>query len=93
MNKHISYLLVLVAVLLFGTVALAAGQPAIAWEVISGGGGTASAGNIEISDTIGQPIIGLAQAGDVIVESGFWSGAGLAGPTATPTPTPTTPPH
>lgn len=87
MNNRLFFLLALVGVLLLSTVALAAGQTAIPWDVISGGGGTVSAGNITISDTIGQPIIGLAQAGDVIVESGFWPGF-----QPIPTNTPTTPP-
>ncbi|NOZ72302.1 MAG: hypothetical protein GXP38_10375 [Chloroflexi bacterium] len=76
MNNRLFFLLALVGVLLLSTVALAAGQTTIPWDVISGGGGTVSAGDVTISDTIGQPIIGLAQAGcDRRVGLLVWCGA------------------
>jgi len=75
-------------VLVSGVVVLAAVQQEIGWDVIAGGGGVASAGAVKIADTIGQPIIGPAQSGDVEICSGFWCGGEVA--TDTPTPTPTT---
>lgn len=43
-------------------------------SVISGGGGSASAGSVEIQATLGQPVAGVATAGDTTLESGFWTG-------------------
>ena len=90
MNKRIIFFLSLVGMLLLGGVALALSSPAIGWDVISGGGGRGASGLVEISDTVGQPVIGLAQAGDVAIGSGFWHG--VEGE-STPTNTPTTPPN
>jgi len=78
-----------------GTLAFAS-STLIDWDVVAGGGGTHGNGLVEISDTVGQPAIGLAQAGDVAIGSGFWYGMESA-PTSTATPpptaTPTTPPN
>ena len=89
MNKRV-FFLTLVGLFLLGGSVLALSLPAIDWDVIAGGGGTHGNGLVEISDTVGQPVIGLAQAGDVAVGSGFWYG--VEGEN-TPTNTTTTPPN
>ncbi len=82
-------ILFLVLLLLFlagaGTLAFAS-STLIDWDVIAGGGGSVSAGAVQISDTIGQPVIGVAQSGAVEIGSGYWYGAGVATSTGTPTP-------
>ncbi len=81
-------LLSLVLVLLAGTAALGyAGSTSIDWDVIAGGGGSASSGHVTIEDTIGQPVVGAARAGNVAIDSGFWPGLQAATPTPTPAPT------
>jgi len=95
MNKRV-FFLALVGMLLLGGAVLALSPPLIDWDVVAGGGGTHGNGLVEISDTVGQPVIGLAQAGDVAIGSGFWYGMeGAPTSTATPPPTstPTTPPN
>jgi len=44
----------------------------IDWWVVSSGGGQATAGNILIQDTIGQPLVGVATAPGNQISSGFW---------------------
>ncbi len=80
------------AVLLSGVVVLALAQPEIGWDVIAGGGGSSGADDVQFDDTLGQPVIGLGQSGNVEIGSGYWYGAAAAAPADTPTPTPTTPP-
>ncbi len=61
----------------------------IDWEVMAGGGGRSTAAHVTLDDTIGQPVVGVAQNGDVVIESGFWSGTVATSsppPTATPKP-------
>jgi hypothetical protein len=41
-------------------------------HVISGGGGTSSAGNVVLTGTIGQPVAGLSSGGDYQLKAGFW---------------------
>ncbi|HID35745.1 MAG TPA: hypothetical protein EYP25_14475 [Anaerolineae bacterium] len=62
-----------------------AASTTIDWDVAASGGGNVSAGDIALDDTIGQPVVDLARAGDVVIESGFWHGMGVS--TSTPTPT------
>ena len=83
-------LLSLTLLLLAGTAALVyAGSTSIDWDVIAGGGGSTSSGDVTIEDTIGQPVVGASQAGDVAIDSGFWPGLQAATPTGAPTDTPT----
>ncbi len=76
-------LLSLALVLLAGTAALVyASSTSIGWDVIAGGGGSASSGDVTIKDTIGQPVIGLSQAAPMAIGSGFWYGFAPAKPRA-----------
>ena len=50
------------------------------WYVIASGGGVMASTNYGVSGTIGQPITGRSQSTNYTVESGFWVGAGGAGP-------------
>jgi len=68
-------------------VGLAAGQAGIGWDVLSGGGGSGAGGRVAIADSIGQPVVGGSDGGDVHLEAGFWAGVGSGdlGPTPTGT--------
>ena len=95
MNMRSIPIIVLVAlasVLLAGTVwALGAASTSIDWDVVASGGGHVSAGKITIDDAIGQPVVGQARTGEIVIESGFWNEITTPTPTpiSTPTPTPT----
>lgn len=67
-----SILLALIACLLVVSAVAALSGPSIPWDVVSGGGGTAAGGNITISDTIGQPIVGHSSGGNLTVDAGYW---------------------
>ena len=54
--------------------ALAASNPAIGWQVISGGGASASGGVITINNTLGQPVIGVSSEDNISLGSGYWYG-------------------
>ena len=66
-----------------------AASTTIDWDVAASGGGNVSAGDIALDDTIGQPVVDLARAGDVVIESGFWHSMGVSTSPPTPIPTPT----
>jgi hypothetical protein len=92
-RRHFTLLAFLAGAVLVSTaVVMALAQPEIGWDVIGSGSGSVGAGNVEISDTLGQPVIGLGQSGNVEIGSGYWYGAAAAAPADTPTPTPTTRP-
>ncbi|HPC12221.1 MAG TPA: hypothetical protein PK112_09015 [candidate division Zixibacteria bacterium] len=42
------------------------------WQVMAGGGGSGTAGALQFSATIGQPIVGWTSATGVNVHAGFW---------------------
>jgi len=44
----------------------------INWQVLSGGGGTCSAGNFRLGGTLGQLAAGKSTAGDMSLSHGFW---------------------
>lgn len=67
-----SILLALIACLLVVSAVAALSGPDISWNVVAGGGGTAAGGNITISDTIGQPIVGSSSGGNINVDAGYW---------------------
>jgi hypothetical protein len=46
---------------------------AINWQVFSGGGAPASAGNVSLNGSLGQTAIGLSSGGPVKLGAGFWS--------------------
>ena len=52
----------------------------IDWYVIASGGGEMASANYGVNGTIGQPIAGRSSSPNYTVESGFWVGAGGAGP-------------
>lgn len=63
-----------------------AGSTILDWDVVPAGGGRSVSGNVVIEDTIGQPVVGISQAGEVVMISGFWAMA--ASETFPPTPPP-----
>ena len=72
---------VLVALLGHLTLAVTGAQPPeIERAVFAGGGGRATAGDVLLLGTIGQPIVGTVAAGDVEVDAGFWPAAVTTGP-------------
>ena len=78
MNKRRALMLaaVLFVELALATGALAQGMPHIAWWIVAGGGGEASgAGEVAVSSTLGQPIIGPAGGDPVSLGAGYWYGA------------------
>jgi len=48
----------------------------INWQVLSGGGGTCSAGNFRLGGTLGQLAAGTSTAGDMSLHHGFWQNFG-----------------
>lgn len=44
----------------------------ISWEVVAGGNGLSSSGDVGIHATLGQVTIGEASDGNVTLKSGFW---------------------
>jgi hypothetical protein len=54
--------------------------PRIDWWVISGGGGSGTAGGISLDGTIGQWAVGGGTSSTTQVGSGFWGGGSAAGP-------------
>ena len=70
---------VLAVSLLLVSTALAQ-APRIDWWVISGGGGSGTAGGISLDGTIGQWAVGSGTSGTTHVGSGFWGGGSAAGP-------------
>ncbi len=50
------------------------------WWVFAGGGAPSSGGAVTMNDTLGQPVIDLAQGGTVSLQAGYWVAA--AGPTS-----------
>ncbi len=59
-------------------IALAQGGPSLDWWVIAGGGAPASGGNVTLSDTLGQPVIGTASGGTIGLTAGYWHGCTAA---------------
>jgi hypothetical protein len=77
----------LVVAILFGLLAaasLASAQGSrleLAWFAIEGGGTTsASAGDLELSGTIGQPEAGTLSSENLVLYGGFLGAAGTTGP-------------
>lgn len=53
---------------------------AINWQVLSGGGAPAGAGNVTLNGSMGQPVIGLTSTGNTQIRSGYWYGITTSGP-------------
>ena len=67
-------LLTLIAVFgLVTTIRAAPNAEELTKWVLGSSGGAASAETVELSDVFGQAITGMAGAGDVSIESGFWN--------------------
>ena len=86
MNKERTIIALALAILA-GALALngfvrAAGSPAIDWQVVGSGGGSAQSGNITLSGTIGQAAVGSGNLNNVDLCSGFWGCSGISGHTA-----------
>lgn len=64
-------LMLLVLLLLFTGVALADG-PELNWNVVAGGGGSASDGLYSLGATVGQGATGVAEDGLYTLQAGFW---------------------
>ena len=69
----IALALALVVCLLGAAVVIAATTgPQITWDVVAGGGGVSSSGNVQVMDTIGQPVVGDSSGGNATLNAGFW---------------------
>ena len=75
MNKKLmkSFLLVLLAVVILSTTALAGVGMSINWSTIDGGGGQSTGGDYSLQGTIGQPDAAASSAGDFSLSGGFWN--------------------
>lgn len=71
-------LVLLPLLLVVGVVWAAAASPAVDWEVLSGGGAPASAGEVTLNGSLGQTAIGPSSGGEVTLGAGFWYGIGGA---------------
>ncbi|MEA3397058.1 MAG: hypothetical protein U9R05_06315 [Chloroflexota bacterium] len=81
--KRITLLLALAALLLAAGAVLAqtGGGYDLTWYTIDGGGGMVSGGSYTLAGAAGQPEPGPAlTGGGYTLYSGFWPGAGAAGP-------------
>jgi hypothetical protein len=67
-------LVVLLCVVFIRPAAAQSRASEVDWWVISSGGGTASASGIDLSASLGQPVIGAASVGSHQLTSGFWQG-------------------
>ncbi len=74
MIRKAGFVVVLSLLLIGGTVA-AAGEVSIPRSLTAGGGGTVSNGAVTLSGSVGQSVVGPAQAGDYMLSSGFWAPA------------------
>jgi hypothetical protein len=74
-------LLTVAAILLLGSVAIAAnGSFDLSWWTVDGGGGTSSGGDYTLTVTAGQAEVGaLMQGGAYELAGGFWGVGGQAG--------------
>lgn len=74
-------------IFLAATAALAGSSAdyAINWQVLTGGGAAASAGNITLAGSLGQTAIGPATAASVATGAGYWYGISVQAPAFPPT--------
>lgn len=72
--------------LLLSPLLLAAADYTLDWDVVSAGGGTSGDGTYLVSDTIGQPSVGVSSAGFYLLEDGFWPGMNGTAPNFAVTP-------
>jgi len=83
--KRTAPLVVAVAVCLLLASTVMAGASAsysIAWDALTGGGGTATSGNYMLRGSIVTTSIGMMGDGSLVVKGGFWPGLpGVSGGT------------
>lgn len=68
-------LALLLALFTVGGVLAASNASVMERWVLASGGSTASAGNISLSDTLGQPVTGVSGGGVVDMQAGYWNSA------------------
>jgi hypothetical protein len=77
--KWIAFVLISVFVLTGVALAQPSGEYTLSWWTVAGGGDTLSvSGDYALSGTSGQPVAGGLTGGDYTLDSGFWSGTGIA---------------
>jgi hypothetical protein len=69
--------LLTIALLLVGSVALAADGHDLSWHIITGGGGHSTGGDFHLDGGVVQPA-GVMQGGDCQLVAGFWSFGAVA---------------
>jgi len=69
----------MIVLLLFPPLALAAGAPALSFWTVDGGGGMSTGGAFTLFGSIGQPEAGTMAGGGLALVGGFWSGSGPSG--------------
>lgn len=76
MSKACLTFLVVVALLVAASVAVAAGSLEISRYAVGGGGGRAAAGDYVMDATIGQAVVGTFDTAVAEICAGFWCGMG-----------------
>jgi hypothetical protein len=71
-RKWMTILAVIFVVLMATSIVLAGALPSIDWWVISGGGAPVAGGDVALNSSLGQPVIGHSEGGDVALEAGYW---------------------
>jgi len=83
MKKIMIYLLILLGLVLsFGIVRANSSLVEIRQWVMGAGGGSSSGGEVRLNATLGQPVIGYANAGETQVHAGYWAENNNLPPTA-----------
>jgi hypothetical protein len=71
-QKWMALLAAILVVLMTASIVLADVLPSIDWWVISGGGAPVAGGDVILNSSLGQPVIGHSEGGDVALEAGYW---------------------
>jgi hypothetical protein len=71
-----TYCSILLSASLLGLLIVRAGEAAVTVETasVNAGGGRSEGGVIVLHGTLGQAVAGVATGGDIMLESGFWTG-------------------
>lgn len=70
---------VILLLLAFAGLALAAPVPTLERSVMAGGGGRGEQGGLVMFGTVGQPVVGRSASGDDLLCTGFWCGGAGGG--------------
>lgn len=73
-KKWIVVLPVIVLVLCTAAAVYASAAASIERSVMAGGGGSYTAGSLELAGTTGQAVVGIGESGSTRLTSGFWAG-------------------